>query len=105
MVGYRRYWDVASKSFKADTELSEVHGSSSNDDDTVEWFTSYNSAKFSADRHNVMVDLKQIFVKECKDCHTSFILESDENNWFIAQGMKPPVRCYTCRKKRRTAVN
>ncbi len=39
--------------------------------------------------------------KKCKDCGKVYALDETEKEWFEHHDMRPPVRCETCRKKRR----
>ncbi len=41
-------------------------------------------------------------VKICKDCGQEFELTEKEEHWFTERKLVPPVRCKSCRNKRKT---
>lgn len=40
-------------------------------------------------------------VKICKDCGQEFELTEKEEHWFTERKLVPPVRCKSCRNKRK----
>lgn len=43
--------------------------------------------------------------KKCKDCGASFVITEANQKWFIDRNFNMPVRCPSCRKKRKAANN
>lgn len=50
---------------------------------------------------NEKLAMGEMEVKECKDCHRYYISCKNEVDWYAGKGMKPPVRCASCRKEKR----
>ena len=93
VVGYKVYFD--GKQFKNEDTMSAVQ--SLPVDSTDIWMDTVGHAREAVDKYNKRLG----DVKVCKDCGRYFIQSQDEVDWFIERDMKPPVRCITCRKKRK----
>ena len=93
VMGYKVYFD--GKQFKNEDTMSEVQ--SLPVDSTDIWMDTAEHAREAVDKYNKHLG----DVKVCKDCGRYFIQSQDEVDWFIERDMKPPVRCITCRKKRK----
>lgn len=93
VVGYKVYFD--GKQFKNEDTMSEVQ--SLPVDSTDLWMDTVEHARESVDKYNKHLGE----IKVCKDCGRYFVQLQDEVDWFIERDMKPPVRCITCRKKRK----
>lgn len=92
--GYRVYFD--GEQFKNDETRSEVQ--SLPVDSTDFWMDTVEHAREAVDKSNKHIGE----IKVCKDCGRYFFQSQDEADWFIERDMKPPVRCITCRRKRRS---
>lgn len=46
-------------------------------------------------------DPDAVTVKTCKECSRYFMLPYSEYMWYRWRSLKPPVRCYKCRDKRK----
>lgn len=93
VMGYKVYFD--GKQFKNDETRSKVQ--SLPVDSTDFWMDTVEHAREAVDKSNKHLGE----VKVCKDCGRYFIQSQDEVDWFIERGMKTPVRCITCRRKRK----
>lgn len=40
----------------------------------------------------------EIKIKECRGCHSYFILDADQEDWFLSRGMHSPLKCAACRR-------
>ena len=65
-------------------------------DSTTAWYADKTSAKLATYEHN-KYHVKD--VKVCKSCSNTFFQSKSEREWFTERNLKPPCRCYTCRKK------
>lgn len=65
-------------------------------DSTTAWYADKTSAKLATYEHN-KYHVKD--VKVCKSCGNTFLQSESEREWFTERNLKPPCRCYTCRKK------
>lgn len=93
MLGYRIYFDGSR--FVADDIATEVQTMPA--DSTTMWFVYKKSAEDIVELRNAN-DLKD--VKKCKECGEYFWQRDEERAWFADRNMKPPRRCYSCRKKK-----
>lgn len=93
MLGYRIYFDGSK--FVVDDIATEVQ--TMPDDSTTMWFAYKKPAEDVVEHRNAN-DLKD--VKKCKECGEYFWQTDEERAWFSDRNMKPPCRCYSCRKKK-----
>ena len=99
MLGYRVYFDTNENCFKYDDVASEVI--SMPKDSTTSYMIDCKSAENAVNNLNQKINN----VCHCKDCNNTFFMSDDERQWFDDRGLKTPVRCYRCRKKRNKSKN
>ena len=47
------------------------------------------------------IEPNSLMVRRCKECGKFFIIEYSEHVWFMKRGMTTPMRCKSCRGKRK----
>lgn len=98
MIAYRAYFDEKTNSFVAEEQPREFR-----DDETIPnsdfeaYYTDYKSAMEGAKSINKHLNC----IRYCKDCGKKFWLSEDEEQWFIQNDLKVPVRCTSCRAARK----
>lgn len=104
MLGYKVYYDKKSNCFCSESETSEVDYSNYNKDTDVSWFDTLAHAVNSTNEQNERLKSKKLTVKECKDCQRIFCIDHNELEWLKERHLKPYIRCYDCRQKRRCST-
>lgn len=100
MLGYKLYYDKDTKEFVCEEQKSEMVDMTR--DSTTVWFDRLEFAKRACkSRNDELVDKYGDRVKICKDCGESFWYTYTERLWLEDRGLKPYVRCYKCRKKKK----
>lgn len=99
MMGYKIYFDYPVGRFKAEVSLSE--SSPQPEDSTVAWFKTRDTAERVTFFRNCDIYNSKLEVIVCKSCGRLFMLYEDTRRWYTKRGWEPPVRCKTCRDKRK----
>ena len=47
------------------------------------------------------IEPNSLIVRKCKDCSKFFIIDYPEHVWYMRRGMTTPMRCRSCRGKRK----
>ena len=97
--GYRVFYNTETCRFDYDEQESIVRDY--REGSTECWFSNVVAAEACAIKRNMRIDYGILTVKICKDCHTPFTFYKEEADWFEAANLIPPVRCKTCREKRK----
>ena len=97
--GYRVFYNTETSRFDYDEQESTARDYK--EGSTECWFSNVAAAEHGADERNKRIDDGRLTVKICKDCHTPFTFYKEEADWFKAANLTPPVRCKTCREKRK----
>ena len=107
MKGYKIYFDEETEKFCHESDLSEVgkEGDKTTRDGLYPiWSDTLAHARTAVNSLNDDVESGRISMIRCKTCGNRFILTLDEVTWFENRGLKAPVRCPSCRKKRKVAI-
>ena len=69
--------------------------------DTYKEFTDEQLAQAHADISNHDLEVGDLEIIKCKDCKKLFTIDKKEMNWYKERNYTMPIRCFSCRKKRK----